>query len=55
MTDQIATVSKERLLEKKGKASTADMDAVARAIRVQLALDRDVVGPRQGAGRRLAS
>ena len=36
MADQIATASKQRLQRKMGSLSPADMDAVERAIRVQL-------------------
>jgi mRNA interferase MazF len=38
MADQIATVSKERLLEKEGILSSDDMERVEKAIRVQLDL-----------------
>ena len=38
MTDQLTTVSKARLLDLAGTLSRADMDAVERAIRVQLDL-----------------
>ena len=38
MADQIATVSKERLQERFGKLSEKDMNAVERAIRIQLGL-----------------
>jgi len=36
MTDQIATVAKQRLADRIGQLSGADMSAVARAIKVQL-------------------
>jgi mRNA interferase MazF len=39
MADQLATVSKSRIGNRMGGLSGPDMDAVARAIRVQLALD----------------
>ena len=38
MADQIATVSKQRLQEPLGKLSENDMNAVERAIRIQLGL-----------------
>ena len=38
MADQIATVSRERLQERFGKLSEKDMNAVERAIRIQLGL-----------------
>jgi mRNA interferase MazF len=38
MADQLTTVSKLRLFRKAGKISSADMDAVDHAIRVQLGL-----------------
>lgn len=38
MADQIATVSKKRLRDLEGRLSSADMQAVDRAIRVQLEL-----------------
>ena len=38
MADQIATVSKERLHERLGKLSETDLQAVERAIRIQLDL-----------------
>jgi mRNA interferase MazF len=38
MADQIATVSKERLQKLAGRLSPADISAVNRALRVQLAL-----------------
>lgn len=38
MADQVTTASKRRLKEKMGKLSSADMEGVARAIRVQLGL-----------------
>jgi len=38
MADQIATVSKQRLLESLGRLSPQEMSAVERAIRLQLAL-----------------
>ena len=38
MADQIATVSKQRLQEPLGKLSEKDMNAVERAIRIQLGL-----------------
>jgi len=36
MADQIATVAKERLVNRIGRLSGADMSGVARAIKVQL-------------------
>lgn len=36
MTDQIATVAKQRLADRIGQLSGADMSALARAIKVQL-------------------
>ena len=39
MADQIATASKERLAKMMGRLSREHMEAVARAIRVQLGLD----------------
>ncbi|HNR29458.1 MAG TPA: type II toxin-antitoxin system PemK/MazF family toxin [Candidatus Hydrogenedentes bacterium] len=38
MADQLTTVTKERLLRRAGNLSVADMETVARAIRVQLDL-----------------
>ena len=38
MADQIATVSKQRLLRRMGELSRQDMDAVSKALCVQLAL-----------------
>ena len=38
MADQLTTVSKKRLQNKAGRISTADMQDVAEAIKVQLAL-----------------
>lgn len=38
MADQLTTASKQRLVRRAGALSAADMDAVDRAIRVQLAL-----------------
>lgn len=38
MADQLATVSKERLVNKAGEAETGEMDAIVRAITIQLAL-----------------
>ena len=38
LADQIATVSKERLQERLGRLSEADLHAVERAIRIQLDL-----------------
>ncbi len=38
MADQIATISKERLIEKIGRLSSEHVSAVEQAIRVQLAL-----------------
>ena len=38
MADQVATVSKRRLLRRLGTISATDLDAVARAIRLQLGL-----------------
>jgi mRNA interferase MazF len=38
MADQIATVSKKRLQKRTGRLSATDLDAVERAIRVQLDL-----------------
>lgn len=38
MADQIATVSKRRLLRRAGALARADLEAVERAIRVQLGL-----------------
>lgn len=38
MADQLTTASKERLIQKIGRVSVADMDAVESAIRVQLGL-----------------
>ena len=40
MADQIATVSKNRLTDRIGQLSSSDLDAVGRAIKVQLALDQ---------------
>jgi len=39
MADQLATVSKQRLSERLAMLTDADMNAVGRAIRVQLALE----------------
>jgi mRNA interferase MazF len=39
MADQLATVSKQRLSERLGILTDADMRSVARAIRLQLALE----------------
>jgi mRNA interferase MazF len=39
MADQLATVSKQRLSERLAIVTDADMNAVSRAIRVQLALE----------------
>jgi mRNA interferase MazF len=39
MADQLATVSKQRLSERLAMLTDAEMNAVARAIRVQLALE----------------
>ena len=39
MADQLATVSKQRLAERLAILTDADMNAVGRAIRVQLALE----------------
>jgi mRNA interferase MazF len=39
MADQIATVAKERLVERISELSRADLSAVERAIRTQLALE----------------
>jgi mRNA interferase MazF len=39
MADQLATVAKERLIERIGELSPVDITAVERAIRVQLALE----------------
>lgn len=36
MADQLTTVSKERLIDKAGELSSADMERVARAIAIQL-------------------
>ncbi len=38
MADQLSTVSKHRLMNRVGRLSTADMQAVEQAIRVQLEL-----------------
>jgi len=38
MADQLTTVSKERLVNKVGVVAAGDMDGIARAIAVQLAL-----------------
>ena len=38
MSDQLTTVSKERLINKAGSVSSAEMEGVARAIRTQLDL-----------------
>ena len=38
MADQITTVSKQRLVNKAGELSITDMDGIAQAISVQLAL-----------------
>lgn len=38
LADQLTTASKERLIRRAGALSRADLDAVERAIRVQLAL-----------------
>jgi mRNA interferase MazF len=38
MADQLTTVSKLRLLRRAGRISDADMDAVERAMRIQLGL-----------------
>lgn len=38
MADQLTTVTKERLLRRAGNLSVADMETVARAMRVQLDL-----------------
>lgn len=38
MADQLTTASKQRLGERVGALSSADMDSVERAVRVQLAL-----------------
>ena len=38
MADQLATVSKERLVNKAGEVGAGEMDAIARAIAIQLAL-----------------
>ena len=38
MADQLTTVSKERLVNKAGEAGAGEMDAIVRAITVQLAL-----------------
>jgi mRNA interferase MazF len=38
MADQLTTASKERLIRKAGSLAAADVEAVERAIRVQLAL-----------------
>lgn len=38
MADQVATVSKRRLVKKAGRISGADMDAVGHAIAIQLQL-----------------
>ena len=38
MADQLTTASKERMIRKEGSLTAADMEAVDRAIRVQLAL-----------------
>jgi mRNA-degrading endonuclease toxin of MazEF toxin-antitoxin module len=40
MADQISTVSKLRLREAMGRLSVADMEAIERAIRLQLGLSR---------------
>ncbi len=39
MADQLATVSKRRLVESAGRLSAADMEAVGRAIAIQLQLE----------------
>ena len=41
MADQISTVSKLRLRETMGRLSVADMEAVERAVRLQLGLSGD--------------
>ncbi len=38
MADQLATVSKERLVNKAGEVGVGEMDAIVRAITIQLAL-----------------
>ena len=38
MADQLATISKLRLRDRLGRLSREDMEAVARAIRIQLAI-----------------
>ncbi len=38
MADQITTISKDRLMRMVGKLADDDMDAVARAVRLQLGL-----------------
>jgi mRNA interferase MazF len=38
MADQVATASKQRLLRRMGQLTSDDLDAVARALRVQLDL-----------------
>ena len=38
MADQLTTVSKERLVNKAGEAGVGEMDAIVRAITIQLAL-----------------
>ena len=40
MADQLTTVSKGRLTERIGKVAPTDLDAIGRAIKVQLALDQ---------------
>jgi len=39
MADQVMTVSKHRLINRAGKASTAEMRQVGRVLRLQLGLD----------------
>lgn len=39
MADQVMTVSKQRLVNRAGKVSTAEMRQIGRALRVQLGLD----------------
>lgn len=39
LTDQIATVSKARLLNRAGKLTTLEMQRIARALQIQLGLD----------------
>jgi len=38
MADQLTTVSKERLVNKAGEVGAGEMDAIVRAITIQLAL-----------------